>query len=150
AEHRALLRAACEGAGGRVVDTPGDACFVAFAHATDAVTAAVAAQRALAAQAWPGGAAIRVRIGLHSGEPTRAPGRQLGLDARRAARLWAAGHGGQVLLSESTRALAEPRLPAGVTVRALGAHRLKDIPGAEPLYQLVIPGLPAEFPALRT
>src|ERR671936_1452122 len=124
-DHRRLLRAAIEGCGGHEVDTQGDACFVAFPRAVDAVEAAVAAQRAVAGHAWPEGAALRVRMALHTGEPTLAAGGYVGLDVHRAARLCAAGHGGQVLLSQPTRELVAQDLPAGVSLLDLGEHRLK-------------------------
>src|SRR6266536_189670 len=102
AVHHQLLHDAFAGHGGRVVDTQGDAFFVAFPRAVDAVHAAVDAQQALAAYPWPEGAAVRVRMGLHTGEPTAADGRYVGLAVHRAARVGAAGHGGQVLLSQTT------------------------------------------------
>ena len=107
----------------------------------------MAAQRALAGYAWPGGVAVRVRMGVHSGEPARHEDGYVGLDVHRAARIAAAAHGGQVVLSEATRRLAGSRLPAGVSVRDLGWHRLKDIEAAERIYQLVVPGLDGAVPA---
>jgi class 3 adenylate cyclase len=149
-EHRRLLRAAFQGHEGREVDTQGDSFFVAFARASDAVAAAVAAQRGLAEHLWPDSAAVRVRMALHTGEPALSGGGYVGLDVHRAARLGAAGHGGQVLLSQGTAALVSPELPAGVGLRDLGEHRLKDLPQPEHVYQLVIDGLPADFARLRT
>src|SRR5919205_4040471 len=105
AEHQRLLWEAFAAHDGREVDTQGDAFFVAFPRAVDAVQAAVAAQRALAAHPWPDRAAVRVRMGLHTGEPTSTGGRYVGLDVHRAARIGAAGHGGQGLLSATTQAL---------------------------------------------
>ena len=148
--HRHLLRAAFKAHGGREVDTQGDSFFVVFPRAADAVAAAVAAQRALAEYPWPEGVAVRVRMGLHTGEPSLGPGGYVGLDVHRAARLGAAGHGGQVLLSEATRVLVERELPEGASPRDLGEHRLKDLPRPERVFQLVIPSLPAEFPPLRS
>src|SRR5438067_7824630 len=142
-EHRRLLRRAFEAWRGCEVDSQGDAFFVAFGRAADAVAAAVAAQRALAAHPWPDGEAVRVRMGLHTGEPTLTPGGYVGLDVHRAARLCAAGHGGQVLLSRTTRDLVEQELPDGVDLRDLGEHRLKDLPRPERVYQLVDADLPA-------
>jgi predicted ATPase/class 3 adenylate cyclase len=150
AEHQRLLRAAFKDHDGREVDTQGDSFFVAFARAAGAVRAAVAGQRALAEHLWPPGAVVRVRMGLHTGEPALAGRAYVGLDVHRAARLGAAGHGGQVLLSASTRVLVERELPPGVSLRDLGAHRLKDLPEAEHVFQLVTAGLPADFPPLRT
>ncbi|TMB78696.1 MAG: adenylate/guanylate cyclase domain-containing protein, partial [Chloroflexi bacterium] len=126
-ECRQLLRAAFHRWNGYEVDTQGDAFFVAFARATDAVSAAVGMQRALAAHPWPDGATVHVRIGLHTGEPQRSAEGYVGLDVHRAARIMSAGHGGQVLLSQTTRDLVEHDLPDGVSLRDLGAHRLKDL-----------------------
>ena len=150
AQHDRLLRAAVDAHGGRVVDTQGDAFFVAFGRAADAVTAAAAAQRALAAHRWPDDAEPRVRMGLHTGEPTSSGGGYVGLDVHRGARICAAGHGGQVLLSDAVRALAGRALPEGVGLRDLGEHRLKDLQQPEHIFQLVIPDLRSEFPAIRT
>jgi predicted ATPase/class 3 adenylate cyclase len=147
---RALLRAAFADCGGQEMGTEGDSFFVVFASAADAVRCCVAAQRALADHDWPGGAMVRVRMGLHSGEPARHEDGYVGLDVHRAARIAAVAHGGQVVLSEATRLLAGSRLPAGVSVKDLGFHRLKDIAAPERIYQLVVPGLPERFPPLRS
>src|SRR5207248_2366181 len=128
----------------------GDSFIVVFAGARDAVAAAVAAQRALAAHPWPAGAAVRVRMGLHTGEPARTATGYVGLDMHRAARIMAAGHGGQILLSQATAALARDLLPEGVSLQDLGEHRLKDLPHPEWLFQLVVPGLGSDFPSLRS
>jgi predicted ATPase/class 3 adenylate cyclase len=149
-EYRQLLRAAFQRWNGHEVDTQGDAFFVAFARATDAISGAVAAQRALASHFWPEGVVVRVRMGLHTGEPTLSSEGYTGLDVHYAARLMSAGHGGQVLLSQTTRALVEHDLPAGVSLRDLGAHRLKDLQQKSHLYQLVIADFPADFPPLKT
>src|SRR5437762_3378671 len=149
-EYRQLLRAAFQRWNGNVVDTQGDAFFVAFARASDAVGAAVAAQRVLASHIWPEGVVVRVRMGLHTGEPTLSSQGYTGLDVHHAARLMSAGHGGQVLLSQTTRALVEHDLPTGVSLRDLGAHRLKDLQQKSHLSQLVIADLPADFPPLKT
>jgi hypothetical protein len=145
-----LLRATWATHGGTEVDTAGDGFFVAFPSAPAAVDAAAQATRALATHPWPEGGALRVRIGLHTGTPLLAGERYVGLDVHRAARIAAAGHGGQILLSQSTRDLAEHDLPDGATLRDLGAHRLKDPQHAERLSQLILPDLPADFPALKT
>jgi DNA-binding SARP family transcriptional activator/class 3 adenylate cyclase len=150
AQHRQLLRAAFRAQGAHEVEVQGDAFFVAFERAVDAVVAAAAAQRALAEHQWPDGAAPRVRMGLHTGEPTVTGGGYVGLDVHRAARLCALGHGGQVLLSRTTRDLVEDERPEGLSLRDLGEHRLKDLRRAEHVFQLVIAGLPADFPALDT
>jgi len=149
-ECRRLLRAAFRAHHGHEVDTQGDAFFVAFARASDAILAAVAAQRALTAQRWPQGVVVRVRMGLHTGEPTLGAGGYVGLEVHQAARIMSAGHGGQVLLSQTTRDLVENDLPADLSLRDLGEHRLKDLQRPGRLYQLVIAGLPAGFPPLKT
>jgi predicted ATPase/class 3 adenylate cyclase/DNA-binding CsgD family transcriptional regulator len=147
---RQLLRTAFHEYHGHEIDTQGDSFFVAFARATDAVSASVAAQRALAAQIWPEGVAVCVRMGLHTGEPQLATENYVGLDVHRAARIMSAGHGGQVLLSQTTRDLVEQALPDGVGLLDLGEHRLKDLRASIRLFQLVIAGLPTDFPPLKT
>jgi predicted ATPase/class 3 adenylate cyclase len=137
-EHRRRLRAAFAAHDGVEVDTQGDAFFVAFGRASDAVAAAVDGQRALA------GGPIRVRMGLHTGEPRLTDEGYVGLDVHKGARIAAVGHGAQVLLSSTTRALVDTR------VRDLGAHRLKDLSAPEHIFQLEIEGLPSDFPLLKT
>jgi predicted ATPase/class 3 adenylate cyclase len=149
-EHRRLLRAAFARFDGHEVGTEGDALFVAFAKASQAVAAAVAGQQALAAHHWPDGMAVRVRMGIHTGEPLLVGQDYAGLDVHQAARICAAAHGGQVLLSQTTRELLGDDLPSGVGLRDLGQHRLKDLSRPQRLFQLVIAGLSADFPALRT
>jgi predicted ATPase/class 3 adenylate cyclase len=149
--HQALLRAAFADAGGVEVATEGDSFFVVFDSAPAAVRAAAAAQRALAAEPWPDAAGqVGVRMGLHTGEGTRGGDNYVGLDVHRAARIGAAAHGGQVLVSDATRALVSGSLPGDLTLRDLGEHRLKDLDQPERLVQLVVDGLPADFPAPRT
>src|SRR5262249_2027188 len=150
AEHRALLRAAFTTHNGHEIDTEGDSFFVVFARAREAVAAALAAQRALAAHPWPEGTPVRVRMGLHSGEGNPQDGGYVGLDVHRAARIAGAAHGGQVLLSQATQELARDALPEGAVLRDLGEHRLKDLARPERLFQLVVPDLPADFPPPRT
>ena len=150
ATHCALLRAAVAAHEGHEVDTQGDSFFVVFPRATQAVAAAVAIQRALAAEAWPEGGAVRVRIGMHTGEPLRTAAGYTGLDVIRGARIKEAGHGGQVLLSKSTAAVIEDALIGGLSLRDLGAHRLKGLPRPERIFQLIIPDLPADFPPLQS
>ncbi|MFL5626974.1 MAG: tetratricopeptide repeat protein, partial [Ktedonobacteraceae bacterium] len=150
AECRQLLRAAFQEYHGHEVDTQGDAFFVTFARATDAVLAAIAAQRALASYPWPEGVDVRVRIGLHTGQPELSSEGYIGMDVHYAARLMSAGHGGQILLSQSTRGLVEHELPEGVYIQDLGVHRLKDVGRPSHLFQLVISGLDSDFPALKT
>jgi class 3 adenylate cyclase len=149
AEHRHLIRDQFAVRGGQEIDTQGDAFFFCFERARDAVAAAVAAQRALASHAWPGGTDLRVRMSLHTGEPVVGEEGYVGIDVHRAARICAAGHGGQVLLSATTAALVSGALPDGVSKRDLGAVHLKDIDEPEQVTQLVIDGLPASFPPLR-
>src|SRR3990170_2570713 len=146
--HQTLLRTAFWA--GIEVGTEGDSFFVVFADAAEAVVAAVAGQRALAGHDWPGDRPIRVRMGLHTGQGVLGGRSYVGFDVHRAARIAAAGHGGQVLLSESTRTLVERQLPDGVSLRDLGAHRLKDLPAPERIFQLTIPGLPADFPPITS
>jgi class 3 adenylate cyclase len=122
ADHRRLLREAFGRYSGHEIDTQGDSFFFVFPRARDAVAAAVAGQRALAEHAWPDGQAVRVRIGMHTGEATLDDGRYVGLAVHRAARISAAGHGGQILLSSSTRDVVEDDLPAGQRLADLGEH----------------------------
>src|SRR6266487_341096 len=150
AECRTLLRDAFHTYHGHEIDTQGDAFFVTFARATDAVSAAVAAQHALAAHPWPDGVSVHVRMGLHTGEPQLSAEGYVGLDVNRAARIMSAGHGGQVLLSQTTRDLVEHDLPEGIGLLDLGAYRLKDLQQKSHLFQLVIVNLPARFPPLKT
>jgi predicted ATPase/class 3 adenylate cyclase/tetratricopeptide (TPR) repeat protein len=144
--HRRLLRQAFARHGGYEVDHEGDAFFIAFGRADEAVAAAAESQRALAEAEWPEGVPIRVRMGIHTGEPLAAPPKYVGLDVHKAARIMAAGHGGQVLISAAT----QKRLDRDLVTASLGEHRLKDLAQPEPLYQLQIDGLPDEFPALKT
>jgi predicted ATPase len=148
--HRRLLRETFERHGGYVVDSEGDAFFVAFQDVREAVAAAAEAQRAVANHEWPDGHAFRLRMGIHTGEPLAVPPKYVGLDVHKAARIMAAGHGGQVLLSEATQKLVRSELPAGVALGSLGEHRLKDLLQPEPLAQLEIEGLESQFPALKT
>ena len=148
--HQRILREAFGGRGGIDVSTEGDSFFVVFRTAPQAVAAAVEAQRAIAAHEWPEGAAVRVRVGLHTGEGILGGDNYVGVDLHRAARIAAAGHGGQIVVSEATRALVEPAAPEGVAFRDLGEHRLKDLSHPERLHQVLGDGLPAEFPALRS
>ncbi len=149
AQHRAILRAAFEGHGGAEQGTEGDSFFVVFPSAAEAIRAAVEAQRGLATADWPGGRVIRVRMGVHTGEATRSGDGYVGIDINRAARIAAAGNGGQVLVSSATRGLLGEGLPPGVTWRDLPRYRLKDFPEPERLSQLDIDGLPGDFGPLR-
>jgi predicted ATPase/class 3 adenylate cyclase len=153
-DHGRLVGGAFDAAGGHRVRMEGDSFFYVFPRATSAVAAVVAAQRALAAHTFPEQVAIRVRMGLHTGEASlgsEATGADyVGYDVHRAARIANAGHGGQVLLSEPAHLLVRDALPAGVTVRDLGEHRFKDLGRAERVLQLIIGGLPADFPPIRS
>jgi len=150
AEHHRLIREAIANFSGVEVKTEGDSFFVVFRRAGDGVMTAVTTQRALAAHTWPEGVTVRVRMGLHTGEVGLAGDEYVGLDVHRAARIEAAANGGQVLISESTRELVVGALPEGVSLADKGEHRLKDLDLPEHLYQLVIEGLPAEFPLIRS
>jgi len=147
---RNVLRTAFDTYSGREVDTQGDAMFFVFARANDALLAAVDAQRKLASHSWPDNVAVRVRMGLHTGEPSRLAEGYVGLDVHYAARIMSSAYGGQVLLSHTTRDLVEHDLPEGVGLRDLGEHYLKDLEWSIPLSQLVIEGLAADFPPLKT
>jgi predicted ATPase/class 3 adenylate cyclase len=148
-EHNRILREAFSAHGGIELGAEGDALFVAFTSAVEAAGAAAAAQRALAAHGWPADGSLRVRMGLHTGEPTATADGYVGLDMHRAARVAAAAHGAQVLLSQTTRELL-PETLDGVTFRDLGNHRLKDLTGHQRLHQLCIEGLSGDFPPPRT
>jgi predicted ATPase/class 3 adenylate cyclase len=149
--HQAILRAAFESAGGIEISTEGDAFFVVFPSAAEAVTAAAAAQRSLRAEAWPTGAPpVRVRMGIHTGEAVLGGDNYVGLDLHRAARIAAAAHGGQVLVSATTAALVARSLPGDLRLRELGEFRLKDLEAPERLAQLVGPDLVDDFPPPRT
>ena len=148
--HLGLLLSAVDAHGGVVVRTEGDALFAAFGEARAATDAAVAAQRALGAHAWPEDAAPAVRMGLHSGEAHLTGDDYGGFEVNRAARIAAAGHGGQIVLSSATRALVSDALHDGVIIRDLGRHALRGVPTPEQLFQLDVPGLPSRFPPLRT
>ena len=151
AEHRRIVRDSFTAQGGEEVDTQGDAFFYVFSRAHGAATAAASAQQALAAHAWPDGVALRVRIGIHTGEPNVSDeGQYHGLGVHRTARIMAAGHGGQILVSQATASvLADDALP-GIGFRDLGTHRLKDLDHPERIYQLDVAGLPTAYPPLRT
>ena len=149
--HQVLLRAAFDEADGVEVATEGDSFFVVFRSALAAVGAAAAAQRGLAAEPWPGDAgAVRVRMGLHTGEAMLGGDNYLGLDVHRAARIGAAAHGGQILISDITRGLVAGSLSADLSLRDLGLHRLKDLDQPERLFELAVSGLTQEFPPPRT
>ena len=148
--HHELLREAFRSNEGRELRTEGDSFFCVFASALDACHAAAAAQQSFAEQRWPEGGALRVRIGLHTGEAPLMGDEYIGLDVHHAARIAGAAYGGQVLVSEATQALVAGRLPERLQLRDLGLHRLRDLAGTEHLYQLLVEGVPDVFPALRT
>ncbi len=148
-DHRRIVRETFGARGGTEIDTQGDAFFFSFPRARDAVGAAVDAQRALGDHEWPEGKALLVRMGLHTGEPHVGEEGYLGLDVVRAARISAAGHGGQILLSETTRALVGNQLPDGVAVHDLGQQNLKDVQH-EHIYELTIDGRVASSRPLKT
>ena len=148
-DHRRLVRETFGARGGTEIDTQGDAFFFSFPRARDAVAAAVDAQRALHDHEWPDGGELSVRMGLHTGEPHVGEEGYLGLDVVRAARISAAGHGGQILISETTRALLGNQLPDGVAVHDLGQQHLKDVQH-EHIYELTIDGRTASARPLKT
>jgi class 3 adenylate cyclase len=144
--HRRMIRDAFAASDGIEMDTQGDAFFFVFSRARDAVTAAVEAQRAHAAATWPDGETVRVRIGLHTGEPAIHEEGYVGLDVVRAARICTVGRGGQILLSETTRALLGSGLPDGVSVFPLGQRHLRGIDEPERVYEIAIDELEREEP----
>jgi len=148
--HHTIQREALAANGGHELRTEGDSFFIVFKSALEACAGAAAVQKMLARHAWPDDGKVRVRIGLHTGEATLVGNEYLGLDVHRAARVASAGHGGQVLVSETTRVLVDHALPPGLTMKDLGMHRLKDLARPERLFQLTIEGLPADFPPLKT
>jgi class 3 adenylate cyclase len=140
--HRSIVRETFGLYHGQEIDTQGDAFFYSFHRAREAVAAAVEVQRKHNEQAWPEGVAVRMRLGLHTGEPAIGEEGYTGLDVVRASRIAAVGRGGQVLLSDTTRAIVSGDLPDGVTIRSLGDQRLKDIDQPEPLHELNIADVP--------
>jgi DNA-binding NarL/FixJ family response regulator/class 3 adenylate cyclase len=145
ADHRRLVREAVAATGGHEVDSRGDEFFLAFPEAGAAVGAAVALQQSLAGHDWPAGAPVRVRVGLHTGQPTLRDGAYFGMDVHRAARICQAGHGGQVLISGTTRAAIDVEF----NLQDLGEHELPGLPEPERIFQLDVPGLPTRFPELE-
>jgi predicted ATPase/class 3 adenylate cyclase len=149
-EHNEIVRRAILDGGGVEVSTEGDSFFAAFVSAVGAVGAAVAAQRGLAAHGWPPDAPVRVRMGLHTGEGIAAGDDYVDINVNRAARIAAAANGGQVIVSDATRSLVEHELPDGASFRDLGLHRLRDIAQPEHLHDIMVDGLPSDFPPPRT
>jgi predicted ATPase/class 3 adenylate cyclase/DNA-binding XRE family transcriptional regulator len=148
--HQHLLRDTFANWNGHEVSAHGDSFFAVFARATDAISAAVEAQYVLANEKWAEDVRLQVRMGIHTGEPMLVDLDYVGVDVHRAARICAVSYPGQVLLSNQTQVLVERHLPLDVTLRELGKYRLKDLNEPEHLYQLVIPGLPSDFPALKS
>ena len=148
-QHRRALREVAAEHGGIEIDAQGDAFFFTFSRARDAVAAAIAAQRRLAGERWPADAEPKVRMGLHTGEPGVAEEGYVGIDVVRGARLTAAAHGGQILVSEPTRTLLPAELPDGARIVDLGEHMLKDMDRPERLFQVEAPGLRTDFGAPR-
>jgi class 3 adenylate cyclase len=156
--HNETLHAAFARHGGVVFSTMGDGMAVAFSSAAGAVRAALEAQRALTAARWPAGTGVlKVRMGLHTdeavlrhGQEVLRHGQYVNRPLNRCARLMAAAHGGQILLSDATEALVRSQLPGGATLLDLGEHRLRDLAGSMHIFQLVHPDLPRAFPALRS
>jgi predicted ATPase/class 3 adenylate cyclase len=148
--HASLLRTAFAAHGGHEENTEGDSFFVIFDSAREALLAAIEGQRALATEAWPDGVEVRVRMGLHAGDATESAAGLVGIDINRAARIAAAAHGGQIVVSEAVRTLVTPDLEPSISLRGLGNHRLKDLREPQPLCQVVADGLRLEFPPLRS
>src|SRR5437588_4468695 len=147
--HYELMRRAFAAHGGHEVGTRGDALFVVFDQPSDAVAGAVDAQLALAVHHWPDECEVRVRMGAHTGEGRLTDDDYVGVAVHQAARICSAAHGGQVLVSDVTRAIARGAVSAETTFLDLGQHRLKDLPEPVGLHQVLHPGLEAEFPRLR-
>lgn len=147
---RRLLRRAVQRSGGREVDVRADELFAVFKRPVGALEAAIAIQRSLGSRAWPDGASVRVRIGLHTGRPTLTESGYVGMAVHTAARICAVGHGGQIVLSSATARAVEASLPVGVGLRPLGTHRLQGLRDPETLFQLEADGLHASFPPPRT
>jgi class 3 adenylate cyclase len=145
AEHGRLIEGACAANGGHVIDTQGDAYFAVFDRAADAVATAVDVQRKLAAVEWPEGMQLRVRMGLHTAEPFLDGSGYFGLGVHRAARICAAAHGGQILVSNATSGIVEDLESVEFELRDLGEFRLKDIALPQRLFELRVQGLDREF-----
>ena len=146
--HQEIARAVWSAHGGTEVGTDGDSFFVVFTMASQAVAAAADVQRALASEPWPAGSEIRVRIGLHTGAGLLSGGTYVGLDVHRAARVSAAGNGGQVLLTDATHALLGGSLPPNTSLKDHGEHKLKDLSRAERIWELSIDGLRTDLPQI--
>jgi len=150
ADHNRILRDVLEKHFDREIDTQGDSFFVSFPRASDAVAAVVKIQRTLAEHSWPPEVEVRVRMGLHTGEPWLVDEGYIGMDVHRAARIAHVGYGGQVLLSETTTPLVRDDLPDGVSLLDMGYHVLKDMRRPEHIHQLVTEDLPSDFPPIKS
>lgn len=148
--HDAILAEAVENNGGFPIKTEGDSLFAVFSNAPSAVNAAAEAQRRLAAETWPEGQPVRVRMGVHTGQAALVGSDYVGLEVHRAARISDAAHGGQIVVSDSTAVLVQRELRDGLSITDLGKHRLKDLSEPEALFQVTVAGLQKEFPELRT
>ena len=144
------LRSCANASGGHEVEARADEFFAAFEAPRDAVDTAIAVQRALPERVWPGGAAVRVRIGIHSGYPTSTPTNYVGIDVNTTSRICALGHGGQIVVSANTREAVKASAPDGVRFVALGSHHLRGVTAPVALYQVGAKGLQGRFPPLRT
>ncbi len=147
---REILRSAISRAGGREIDSRADEFFAVFEAALDAVETAAAIQRELASRSWPDGLEVRVRMGLHSGQPTITDTGYIGLPVHTAARVCSAAHGGQIVLSDATRSAVGELISSGIRFRGLGRHLLAGLAEAEALFQIEADGLLDSFPPLRT
>ena len=145
---RRILRGSARRQGGHEVDVHGDEFFAVFHHAHDALLAGLAMQRGLRDASWPDGVIVRMRLGIHAGRPTSTEHGYVGLAVHTAARIMAAGHGGQILLSESAVKALGASLPGDLELRALGVHHLRGV-GPERLHQAIAADLPSDFPPLR-
>ena len=150
ADHRRLIRAGLAAHGGEEVVTQGDEFSAVFASPRACADAAIQMQRALVSHVWPAGERVRARMGIHNGEASKAAAGLAGLEVHRAARIAAVAHGGQVVVSAAAAGLLRDALPAGVWLKDLGLHRLKDGGRPEQIFQLQAEGLPAAFPPLRS
>ena len=144
------MRAAVRRAGGREVDVRGDDYFAVFEQTPAALEAALAIQRAMRAEAWPGGSDVRLRIGLHRGRPALTDTGYVGLSVHAAARICFAAHGGQIVVSSAVRKAVDASLPEGVSLRSLGAWRFRGLPEPMDLFQVDAADLLADFPPLRS
>src|SRR5919108_1991963 len=150
ADVRRTLRDAVRRARGREVDARADEFFAAFGRAPAALAAALEIQRAVRDRAWPGGASVRVRVGLHHGRPTLTDAGYVGIAVNTVARICSAGHGGQIVLSRTARTALSDSAGEGIGFRDLGVHRLHGLPEPQALFQVVVDDLPADFPEPRT